>query len=111
MIEVAVEAPQPVVVEAPQPVAAEAVAEVAQAPDVVVEPAVAATEIAQADAAEEVTVPAAVIEQDVVAAAPVDPAASRAEQLRGLFDTARQDAANAPLPTQEDAAEEATRNA
>ena len=44
-------------------------------------------------------------------AAPTDPAASRAEQLRGLFDTARQDAANAPLPTQDDAAEEATRNA
>jgi hypothetical protein len=56
-------------------------------------------------------VPAAVIEQDVVAEAPVDPAASRAEQLRGLFDTARHDAANAPLPTQEDAAGEATRNA
>ena len=41
----------------------------------------------------------------------IDPSASRAEQLRGLFDTARQDAANAPLPAQEDAAEEATRNA
>ena len=111
IIEVAIEAPQPVVVEAPQPVAVEAVADVVPTPDPVVEQAAAATEIAQADAAEEVEVSAAVIEQDVVAAAPADPAASRAEQLRGLFDTARQDAANAPLPTQEDAAEEATRNA
>jgi len=119
VIEVAVEAPQPVAFEAPQPVAieasqpvvAEAVADVVPTPDAVIEPAVAAIEIAQADAAEEVVVPATVIDADVVAAVPADQAASRAEQLRGLFDTARQDAANAPLPTQEDAAEEATRNA
>lgn len=127
MIEVALEAPQPVAVEAPQPVAfeapqavaveappvvaGEAVADVAPTPDVVVEPAVAAIEVAQPEPADAVVVPAAAIEQDVVAEATADPAASRAEQLRGLFDTARQDAASPSLPAQEDAAEQATRNA
>jgi ribonuclease E len=113
--EAAIEAPQPVVIEAaieaPQAAVVENVAEAVATPEVAVEPAVADVEIAQADAAEEVVAPAAVIEQEVVAGASVDPAASRAEQLRGLFDTARQDVANATLPAQEDATEEATRNA
>ena len=114
-VELVAQAPaEPVIdaaIEAPQPAVVEAAAEVVPTPDVTVEPAVAASEIAQADAAEAVVAPAAVIDATVAAASPTDPAATRAEQLRGLFDTARQDTANAPLPTQEDAAAEATRNA
>jgi ribonuclease E len=115
VVEVAVAAAHAIVAdaaaEAPQAAVVDNVAARVATPEAPVEPAVAAVEIAQADAAEEVVIPAAVIELDAVAEAPVDPAASRAEQLRGLFDTARQDAANAPLPTQEDAAGGATRNA
>ena len=44
-------------------------------------------------------------------AAPADTPLSRAEQLRGLFDTARTDAAIAPAPAQDNAATGVERNA
>ena len=110
---VAPSAPAPVTevaVEAAQPVVVEAMAEVAPTPGVV-EPVVTTVEIAQADAAEVVAAPSETVIDEVAHSSPADQAASRAEQLRGLFDTARQDSANAPLPKQDDAAEEVTRNA
>ena len=96
-----------VVSETPKPAVIEVAAEAAAA---AAEPAAGNAEIAQADAAEDVAV-ATIEATEPKAETPVVDAASRAEQLRGLFDNARQDAANAPVAPQDDAASEATRNA
>ena len=99
----AVEASAPdiaVVTATPQPVVIEVVAEAAaEAPS----EAVSGVEIAQADAAEDIAEAPVAAEAGDVATA--DHARSRAEQLRGLFDSARNDAA------QDEAATEAGRNA
>ena len=99
----AVEASAPdiaVVTATPQPVVIEVVAEAAaEAPS----EAVSGVEIAQADAAEDIAEAPAAAEAGITASA--DDARSRAEQLRGLFDSARNDAA------QDEAATEAGRNA
>ncbi|QIL20570.1 Rne/Rng family ribonuclease [Thermomonas sp. HDW16] len=103
------------VAEAPPPITAEVVAGASQPTLTVEETVVEAVEIAKADAAEEVivaaeTVSASAAPENVVIAAE-DAAPSRAEQLRGLFDTAREDAATSPLPSQGEASTEASRNA
>ncbi|HWS78381.1 MAG TPA: ribonuclease E/G, partial [Thermomonas sp.] len=109
VIEVAeeVQLPAAIEVEALAEASVEAPVEAAAEPAEPVTP----VEIAQADAAEEVVVAAANTAPDVVATAPAGEAASRAEQLRGLFDNARDDAANISVPAQDDAAAEASRNA
>ena len=84
----------------PQPAVIEVVAEAAaEAPS----EAVSGIEIAQADAAEDIAEAPAAAEAGITASA--DDARSRVEQLRGLFDSARNDAA------QDEAATEAGRNA
>ena len=112
-----------VVTEAAAPAVIERVAETVAPAEVPVEPAAA---IAQADAAEEVVAAeevaataevaqaATAVEAETVSPSPspADEALSRAEQLRGLFDTARNDAGTPPAPAQDDAAAvEANRNA
>ena len=112
-----------VVTEAAAPAVIERVAETVAPAEVPAEPAAA---IAQADAAEEVVAAeevaataevaqaATAVEAETVSPSPspADEALSRAEQLRGLFDTARNDAGTPPAPAQDDAAAvEANRNA
>ena len=119
----AAEAPVQVAAEMPQPAGIEAPVEsnaLAASIEPAVEPAVDFPEITQPTAPESVMAEDAAVGNAVVATPPeaiaaepvalseADPAASRAEQLRGLFDNARQDPS--PLPSQ-DAASEASRNA
>ncbi len=116
---VAIETPEPVVAVSVAPVVIEQVVADTQATaSATIEPATdAVVEIAQADAME--NAPAAPVAPEAVepsataeAIEPASDAANRAEQLRGLFDSARQEqdvAANAPSQD-DDAATEASRN-
>ena len=97
-----------VVTETPAPAVIEPVATVETPAQAAVEASADDAGIVHADAAEEiVAMPAEA--GDAKAEAPVEEAMSRAEQLRGLFDDARQDASN--TPSTDDAATETSRNA
>jgi len=103
----AAKVPQPIaeVVEA-APGAPESVALQQPGPD-----SAAGVDDAMLDPVQEIVEPVAGAAIEVEPAAPAASATSRAEQLRGLFDNARQDTATIAPPTPDDAASEASRNA
>ncbi len=70
-----------------------------------------ATEVATTEVVSEAVALPETIAAAASVAAPADTPLSRAEQLRGLFDTARTDAAIAPAPAQDNAATGVERNA
>ena len=98
------------------PVEAEAVANLFEAlpadaaEDVAPAPAITA-EVVATPAIAEIVAPLPAAANAAGASPVVADAVSRAEQLRGLFDNARQEPANAPLPPADDAAAETSRNA
>jgi len=114
------ETTQPAIVEASAPMASTAstnevpaaavVIEVATEVEAAVEPA-AHVEIAEADAAEDVAAASPVEPLQLTLETPADEARSRAEQLRGLFDSARQDTPEMPTAPEDSATTEASRSA